>query len=180
MGVNQLPEVDRILIEEISIQQRVAELAAEIDADYRGEPFTLVPVLKGSFIFAADLCRFFPGDRVVVDFIEISSYGSGRVSSGEVRLVRDLSQDVFGKHVLVVEDVVDTGLTLRYLRELLSVRQPKSLRVVSLLSKAEAKGLGNPVDYVGFDIPDEFVVGYGLDLAEKYRNLRHVAVLKQP
>ncbi|MFN7172741.1 MAG: hypoxanthine phosphoribosyltransferase [Fimbriimonadaceae bacterium] len=178
--MNQLPEVDRILIDEMSIQQRIAELSADINAYYQGEPFTLVPVLKGSFIFAADLCRCFPGDQVAVDFIEISSYGSGRVTSGEVRLVRDLSHDVYEKHVLIVEDIVDTGLTLKYLRELLSVRQPKSLRVVSLLSKAEAKGLENPVDYVGFDIPDEFVVGYGLDLAEKYRNLRHVAVLKQP
>jgi len=167
----------RVLITEREIQQRVRELAEAIDRDYPEGILYLVGVLKGAAIFLADLVRAVRRP-VRLDFIGISSYGAAKTSSGEVRLTKDLDVSIAGAHVLVVEDIVDTGLTLRYLLRLLSSRQPRSLRVVALLDKRERRVCEVPVDYVGFVIPDQFVVGYGLDYAEDYRGLRDICVLE--
>lgn len=167
----------RVLITEREIQQRVRELAEAIDRDYPEGILYLVGVLKGAAIFLADLVRAVRRP-VRLDFIGISSYGAAKTSSGEVRLTKDLDVSIAGAHVLVVEDIVDTGLTLRYLLRLLSSRQPRSLRVVALLDKRERRVCEVPVDYVGFVIPDQFVVGYGLDYAEDYRGSRDICVLE--
>ncbi len=155
---------------------KVNALAEQIRQDYGDEPLYLVGVLKGSAYFLSDLSRRLTGD-VQIDFVQVSSYGTEKTSSGIVQIVKDLEQSIEDRHVLIVEDIVDTGLTLAHLRELFSLRKPKSLRVVALLSKAAARGKEVPADYVGFEIPDQFVVGYGLDHAERYRNLPYVAIL---
>jgi hypoxanthine phosphoribosyltransferase len=158
------------------IQRRTAELAEQIRADYKGETVLAVGVLKGSFLFLADLIRQL-GDEIMIDFVLVSSYGDGTESSGIVQIRKDLDINIEGKNVLIVEDIVDTGATLSHLLELLMTRRPKSLKVVALLSKPEARRQEAPIDYVGFEIPNEFVVGYGLDHAERYRNLPYIAVL---
>jgi hypoxanthine phosphoribosyltransferase len=169
------PRPLRVLFSEEAIRRRVDELARQISADYAGKgEVLLVGVLKGSFIFLADLCRRMTIPRRV-DFIAVSSYGDKTVSSGNVRLVLDLRGDVLGKHVLVVEDIVDTGHTLAYLLELLRLRGPASVKTCAFLRKEKG---GPPVDYVGFEIEDEWVVGYGLDYADAYRTLPHIAVLQ--
>jgi hypoxanthine phosphoribosyltransferase len=171
----QEPRSLRVLFSEEVIRRRVEELARQISADYAGKgDVLLVGVLKGSFIFLADLCRRLTIPRRV-DFIAVSSYGDKTVSSGAVRLVLDLRGDVRGQHVLVVEDIVDTGHTLAYLLELLRLRGPASVRTCAFLRKEKG---GPPVDYVGFEIEDEWVVGYGLDYADEYRTLPHIAVLQ--
>lgn len=152
-------------------------MAREIRSLYDGEPILMVGVLKGSFLFLADLCRQL-GPDVSVDFIQVSSYGDQRVSSGIVQIRKDLDHSIEGKNVLVVEDIVDTGATLAHLRELLLTRKPKSLRVVSLLNKPDARKVPVEIEFVGFDIPNAFVVGYGLDYAERYRNLPYIGVLE--
>ncbi|MCA0362191.1 MAG: hypoxanthine phosphoribosyltransferase [Armatimonadetes bacterium] len=167
-----------VLITEEQIAQRVKEMASEIRAEVGPEPLILLCVLKGAFPFLADLSRALDGD-VRVDFVQTSSYAGGRSSSGAVRIVKDHEIDITGHHVVIVEDIVDTGLTLAYLRELLSTRQPKSLRVASFLSKPEAHQHENLADFIGFEIPKKFVVGYGLDDGELYRNLPYVAVLSE-
>lgn len=164
-----------VLISEGAIQNRIAELAAEIRRDSPGE-LHLVAVLRGAFMFLADLTRALSGD-ITVDFIAISSYGEGTTTSGEVRVVKDLETAIDGRDVLVVEDIVDTGLTLTYLRAILSARQPRSLRTVCLLSKPARRRVAVPIEYVGFTIDDRFVVGYGLDHAEHHRNLPYIGVL---
>lgn len=158
------------------IQRRIAEVAAQIDADYAGRDLLLVGVLKGAIMVMADLARalHIPAS---IEWMAISSYGSRTSSSGVLRILKDLDQDVAGRHVLVVEDVLDSGLTLDWLRRTLGARGAASLRVMTLLRKPEAVANGIEVDYLGFDIPDEFVVGYGLDYAERYRNLRCIGVL---
>lgn len=167
-----------VLLDAERIQTRVRELAAEIEADYPdGEEIFLVGVLKGGFMFMADLVRAM-SPRVSLDFIAVSSYGDGTKSSGEVRLQKDLDTSLENRNVIVVEDIVDTGLTLKYLQEILKSRAPKSLRTACLLSKPSRRKVEVPVEYVGFTIEDHFVVGYGLDYAEKYRNLPHIAVLQ--
>lgn len=166
----------RPMYTEAQIHARVEELAQAIKADYGDEPIMLVGVLKGSMYFLADLSRCL-GDRVTVDFVQVSSYGDAKSSSGVVQIRKDLDRSIEGKHVLIVEDIVDTGLTLKHLKELLGTRHPKSLKVVALLSKPEARQFETLVDYLGFEIPNEFVVGYGLDYAERFRNLPHIAVL---
>lgn len=171
-----MPNFDT-LISADRIASRVDELAAQIRAEANGEALLLVAVLKGSFLFVADLARSLGGD-VTVDFIQVSSYGSGKSSSGVVQIKKDLDVNIEGRNVLIVEDIVDTGKTLEHLRELLGTRKPKSLRVVSLLRKPEAAQVDTSVEYVGFDIPNEFVVGYGLDFDERYRNLPHIAILR--
>jgi hypoxanthine phosphoribosyltransferase len=165
----------RILLTAEQLATRVRELAEEIDAAVGG-PVILLCVLKGSYVFAADLARAMRSP-VVVDFVQTSSYGDGTVSSGVVQIKRDHDVNIEGQDVLVVEDILDSGLTLEHLLALLQTRRPRSLRTVAMLSKAKARGLPNPLDWVGFEIPNEFVVGYGLDHAERYRNLPHVAVL---
>lgn len=169
------PEEPRVLFSEEAIRRRVEELARLISADYAGKgEILLVGVLKGAFIFLADLCRRMTVPRRV-DFIAVSSYGDKTVSSGNVRLVLDLRGDISGRHVLVVEDIVDTGSTLAYLHDLLRLRSPASLRTCAFLRKAKG---GPTVDYVGFDIADEWVVGYGLDYADAHRALPYIGVLQ--
>jgi hypoxanthine phosphoribosyltransferase len=169
----------RVLLSSEQIQKRIQELGAAIDRDYpAGEPVYLIGVLKGACIFLADLAR---ATKVParIEFIGISSYGKGKGSSGQVRLTKDLDVPIEGHHVIVVEDILDTGLTLTYLVQLLKQRHPKSLRIATLLDKPERRQAEVHADYVGFQIPDEFVVGYGLDYAEDYRNLRDVCVLEE-
>jgi len=165
------------LIAPDDIQARIRELAAQIEADYpAGEEIHLVCVLKGGFMFMADLVRAM-SDRVTMDFMAVSSYGKGTTSSGQVRVLKDLDTGLEGRHVIIVEDIVDTGLTLTYLQDILRARAPKSLRTACLLSKPSRREVQVAVDYTGFTIEDKFVVGYGLDYAEKYRNLDSIAVL---
>ena len=171
------PDISHIVISEERIQARVAELGAEISRDYGDEPILLIAVLRGAAIFVADLARTIESP-VELDFMAVSSYGSSTKSSGVVRILKDLDETIEGRHVLVAEDILDTGLTLKYLLKNLASRKPRSLEVVALLSKEGKQRVPISCKYVGFDIPDEFVVGYGLDFAEKYRNLPYVGVLK--
>jgi hypoxanthine phosphoribosyltransferase len=166
----------KILFTEEQIQGRLAELAAEIQADYEGKDILLVGVLRGAVMVMADLSRHF-GRHVEMDWMAISSYGSGTKSSGVVRILKDLDTDINQRHVLVVEDIIDTGLTLSWLVSNLLSRNPASVEIVTLLRKPEASQMTVEVKYVGYDIPNEFVVGYGLDYDEKYRNLRAVGTL---
>ena len=166
----------KVLLDAPTIQARIRELAGEIEADYpANEEIHLVCVLKGGFVFMSDLVRSMSA-RVTMDFIAVSSYGSGTKSSGEVRFQKDLDTSLENRHVIVVEDIVDTGLTLKYLLEILRSRAPRTLRTACLLSKPSRRRVDVPVEYIGFTIEDEFVVGYGLDYAEKYRNLPHIAI----
>jgi hypoxanthine phosphoribosyltransferase len=168
-----------VLVRGEAIQARVTQLAVEIERDYPdGEEIHLVGVLKGGFVFMADLIRAMT-PRVTVDFIAVSSYAKSTKSSGEVRLLKDLDSGLEGRHVIIVEDIVDTGLTLTYLQDILRARSPKSLRTACLLSKPSRRLVDVTVDYIGFTIEDHFVVGYGLDYAEKYRNLSYIAVLDE-
>ena len=168
-----------VLLDAETISARVRELAAEIEQDYpAGEEIHLVCVLKGGFMFLADLVRAM-SPRVSLDFIAVSSYGKGTKSSGEVRMLKDLDSGLQGRHIVIVEDIVDTGLTLIYLQEILRARSPKTLRTACLLSKPSRRQVDVEVEYIGFTIEDRFVVGYGLDYAEKYRNLSHIAVLNE-
>jgi hypoxanthine phosphoribosyltransferase len=167
------------LITAEEIQRRIASLAAEIEKDYpEGEEIHLVAVLKGGFMFLSDLVRAMSA-RVTMDFIAVASYGKGTKSSGQVRVLKDLDSSLDGRHVIIVEDIVDTGLTLAYLQDILKARAPKSVRTACLLSKPSRRQVDVKVDYIGFTIDDHFVVGYGLDYAEKYRNLPYIAVLGQ-
>lgn len=167
----------RTLYSAETLQKRCDELAAEIDAVYGGAPVVLIGVLKGSYMFLSDLSRRLASE-CSVDFVQVSSYGDGKSSTGVVQIRKDHDINIEGKHVLVVEDIVDTGLTLAHLCELLQTRRPASLRVVAMLSKPEARRHEALLDFVGFEIGNEFVVGYGLDHAEKYRNLPFIAVLE--
>jgi hypoxanthine phosphoribosyltransferase len=167
------------LITSDQIQDRIVEMAAEMERDSPGDSLIhLICVLKGGFMFLADLVRAM-GDRVTMDFIAVSSYGKGTKTSGEVRLLKDLDTGLEGRDVIIVEDIVDTGLTLTYLQDILRARAPKRLRAACLLSKPARRLVDVKVDYIGFDIEDRFVVGYGLDFAEQYRNLPYIGVLGQ-
>ena len=166
----------RILIPRARLQRRIREMARQIRKDFPGEPLHLVGVLKGAVFFLSDLARELTGE-VSFDFIAVASYGKDKHSSGEVRLTRDLDTSIEGRTVIVVEDILDTGLTLSYLLRVFSQRKPKRLRVVVLLDKPERRIAAVTADYTGFAIPNEFVVGYGLDFAERYRNLRDICVL---
>jgi hypoxanthine phosphoribosyltransferase len=168
-----------VLLSESQIKQRIVSLAAEIERDYpSSDEIHLVAVLKGGFMFMADLVRAM-SERVTMDFMAVSSYGKGTTSSGQVRVLKDLDSNLEGRHIIVVEDIVDTGLTLHYLQDLLKARAPKSMKTACLLSKPSRRKVEVQVDYIGFTIEDHFVVGYGLDYAEKYRNLPHIAILEQ-
>ncbi len=172
-------DVAKILISESEIQARVAELGREINAAYTDDDrLLLVCVLKGAFMFLADLVRHLD-IRHEIDFMEISSYGSGTTSSGVVRILLDLAQSIEGRHVLIVEDIIDSGRTLDYITRNFYTRGPASVRVCTLLSKPSRREIAVPLDFVGFEIPDEFVLGYGLDFAEEYRNLPFIGVLKE-
>jgi len=166
----------KVLVTDEAIQRRIAELAGEIDTDYDGRDLLLVGVLKGAVMVMADLARALH-TRVEMDWMAVSSYGSGTKSSGVVRILKDLDRDIGGRNVLIVEDIIDSGLTLSWLMSNLSSRAPASVEVCALLRKPEAAQVDVPVKYVGFDIPNEFVIGYGLDYRERYRNLPFVGTL---
>ncbi len=173
---NERGESVRTLISGSQIQKKIREMALKIRRDFPEEPLHLVGVLKGAVFFLSDLARQIPGE-VSFDFIAVSSYGKETQSSGQVKLTRDLDANIEGKTVIVVEDILDTGLTLEYLLRVFEQRKPKQLRVAVLLDKHERRIAAVRADYVGFTIPNEFVVGYGLDYGERYRNLPHVGVL---
>ena len=168
--------VGEVLIEEEPLQARIAELGVEISSEYDGRDLLLVGVLKGAVFFMADLMREL-SIPCEIDFMAISSYGAATDSSGVVRILKDLDTNIAGRDVLVVEDIIDSGLTLSYLIRSLKARKPASLEICALLTKPERREIDVPVKFVGFEIPNKFVIGYGLDFAERYRNLPYVAVL---
>jgi len=172
---SDMPQL-KVMFTREQIAERVKELAKQISNDFAGEPIIFVGVLKGASIFLSDLARAVDLDATF-DFIGTSSYGSEKVSSGEVRLTKDVEQPITGKNVIIVEDILDTGLTLSYLIKMFEAHQPKSLKIAALLDKASRRQHPITADYVGFVIPDEFVIGYGMDYAERYRNLPDICVL---
>lgn len=176
MGI-QDKDMESILFTEEELRRRVKEMGAQITTDYQGKEPLLVSVLRGSYIFMADLTRSIDLP-CTVDFMSVSSYGSGTSSSGQVQITKDLSENIEGRDVIVVEDILDSGNTLFYLLQLLEARKPASIRLCTLLNKPERRVKEVEVAYSGFDIPDAFVVGYGLDYAEKYRNLPYIGILK--
>jgi len=169
-------DVEKIIATEEQLQSRIAELAAQVDSDYKDKNVLLVGVLKGAIMAMADLTRAMQ-THIEMDWMAVSSYGSGTKSSGVVRILKDLDRDITGRHVLIVEDIVDTGLTLSWLTSNLLSRGAASVEILTILRKPEAAKVEVKVKYVGFDIPTEFVVGYGLDFYEKYRNLSFIGVL---
>ena len=168
-----LEKIESVVVSQAVIQKKVGELAKKISEDYNGEELVLIGVLKGGFIFLADLARKIT-IPVAIDFISVSSYGASTKSSGVVRLLKDIDIDISNKHLLLVEDLIDTGLTLSHLKELFKTRNPKSVKVCTILDKPSRRLIQLPIEYPGIEIPDKFVVGYGLDYAEKYRNLPEV------
>ncbi|GAB2690973.1 hypoxanthine phosphoribosyltransferase [Thalassiella azotivora] len=170
-------DLEKVLISEEQIQQRLAELAAQVDEDYAGKDLLLVGVLKGAVMVMADFARALHHPGAQMDWMAVSSYGSGTKSSGVVRILKDLDSDLTGRHVLIVEDIIDSGLTLSWLKSNLGSRGPASVEVLTLLRKPDAAKVEVDVRYTGFEIPNEFVVGYGLDFAERYRSLRFVGTL---
>ena len=170
-------DIQEVLFSEEQLKARVKEIAQEIERDYRGKEIMLISVLRGSFIFMADLCRAIDLP-CALDFMSVSSYGKGTTSSGQVQITKDLSEDITGRHVIVVEDILDSGNTLSYLLKILQHRHPASIRLCTLLDKPDRRVKPVEVHYSGFTIPDAFVVGYGLDYAEKYRNLPYIGIVK--
>ena len=172
-----LQDIERVLLSEEQLQQRVRELGEEISKEYAGKEILMIGVLRGAVMFMADLARAI-AVPVMIDFMAVSSYGTSTSSSGRVRILKALDEEVAGKHVLIVEDIIDSGLTLSYLVDNIKSRQPASVRICTLLNKPERRKVDLEVNYNGFVVPDEFVVGYGLDYAEKYRNLPFIGILK--
>ncbi|MEG0765794.1 MAG: hypoxanthine phosphoribosyltransferase [Pseudoflavonifractor sp.] len=170
-------DIKTVLFNEEQLAQRISAMAEDMNRDYAGKEPMLISVLRGSYVFMADLTRKITLP-CTVDFMAVSSYGGGTKSSGQVRITKDLSDSIEGKDIIVVEDILDSGNTLSYLLELLKARKPASMRLCTLLDKPSRRTKEVHVDYVGFTIPDEFVVGYGLDYAEKYRNLPYIGILK--
>ena len=177
MNDNMKEDVLRVLLSEDEIREKVRELGGKITADYKNSNLMLVTVLKGAVVFLADLMRQIdvPAE---IDFMVVSSYGSGVKSSGVVKIVKDLDVPLAGKDILIVEDILDSGLTLSYIKELLESRGPRSIRIATLLDKHSRRKVDLQADYIGFSVPDEFVIGYGLDYDEKYRNLPYIGILK--
>jgi len=169
--------VDRILITEEQIIQRTREIARQVSADYEGKDLWLICVLKGGVTFLVDLMRQITIPHSV-DFMATASYGASTESSGEVRILKDLDDPIEGRHILIVEDIIDSGRTIDYVTRILRERKPASLRICTLLNKADRREVDVPIDYIGFDIPNEFVVGYGMDFDQLYRNLPFIGVLK--
>jgi hypoxanthine phosphoribosyltransferase len=178
VGVSSEPGLGEVLVSADDLKRRVLELGEEISRDYAGRSLLLVGVLKGAVFFLSDLMRYIDVP-VEVDFMAVASYGSATDSSGVVRILKDLDASIEGRDVLIVEDIVDSGLTLQYLLRNLGSRNPRTLEVCALLTKPERRKVDLPTRYVGFEIPDRFVVGYGLDYAERHRNLPFVAVLER-
>lgn len=171
-------DVAKVLFSEEKIEEKVSELGAMISKDYEDKDLIVVGILKGANIFMSDLIRKIDLP-IQIDFMDVSSYGLSTTSSGVVKIIKDLDQNIEGKDVIIVEDIIDTGLTLHYLCDALSARKPKSLKICTLLDKPERRKIDLKVDYKGFEVPDEFIIGYGIDYAEKYRNLPYVGVLKR-
>jgi hypoxanthine phosphoribosyltransferase len=171
------PDIERVLIDADEIQDKIAELAKLVNEDYRGKDLLLVGVLKGAFVFMADLARHIQLP-IEFDFMAVSSYGSSTQSSGVVRILKDLDYEITGRHVLLVEDIIDSGLTISYLLRYLEARRPASLEICSLFWKKGEQAVPMEIKYPGFEIPPVFIVGYGLDFAEKYRNLPYIGVLR--
>ena len=167
-------DVSEVLISKEEIQKRVAEIGAEITRDYKGEPVLLIGILKGSVPFMADLMRSIDLD-VAIDFMSVSSYGGGVKTSGVVRIIKDLDSDIRNVNVIIAEDIIDSGLTLNYLKDYLLKRGPRSLRIATLLDKPARRQVSLRPDYVGFEVEDKFIVGYGLDIDQKYRNLPYIS-----
>jgi hypoxanthine phosphoribosyltransferase len=176
-GTIVINDVERVLLSEEQLAKRILEIGAEITADYAGKEILMIGVLRGAVLFMADLARAIKVP-VAIDFMAVSSYGAGTSSSGVVRILKDLDENVEGKHVLVVEDIIDSGLTLNYLVDNLKSRQPASIKICTLLNKPDRRKVDVDIAYNGFTIPDHFVIGYGLDYAEKYRNLPFIGILK--
>ncbi|MGI6091963.1 MAG: hypoxanthine phosphoribosyltransferase [Veillonellaceae bacterium] len=172
-----LNDIEKVLISQEELASRIKAIGEEITADYAGKEILMIGVLRGAVIFMADLARAIKVP-VAIDFMAVSSYGSSTTSSGIVRILKDLDEEVQGKHLLIVEDIIDSGLTLKYLLENLKSRKPASVKICTLLNKPERRKADVEISYNGFIVPDEFVVGYGLDYAEKYRNLPFIGVLK--
>ncbi len=170
-------DIQEILFTEEQLKNRVGEIARQIESDYAGKEVMFIGILRGSFVFMADLCRAVELP-CTLDFMSVSSYGSGTTSSGQIQIIKDLSEDITGRHVIVVEDILDSGNTLSYLLNILEHRHPASVRLCALLDKPERRVKPVELHYSGFSIPDAFVVGYGLDYAEKYRNLPYIGILK--
>ena len=170
-------DIHEVLFSEEQLKNRVREIAQQITADYQGKEIMLISVLRGSFVFMADLCRAIDLP-CTLDFMAVSSYGKGTKSSGQVQITKDLSEDISDRHIIVVEDILDSGNTLSYLLKILENRHPASIRLCTLLDKPDRRVKPVEVHYSGFTIPDAFVVGYGLDYAEKYRNLPYIGILK--
>ena len=170
-------DIQEILFTGEDLNRKVHELARQIEADYAGQEIMFIGILRGSFIFLADLCRAV-NLPCTLDFMSVSSYGRGTSSSGQIQIIKDLSEDITGRHVIVVEDILDSGNTLSYLLKILEHRHPADIRLCALLDKPERRIKPVELHYAGFTIPDAFVVGYGLDYAEKYRNLPYIGILK--
>lgn len=177
MAYNMRDDIKEVYFTEEQLRDKVRELGARITEDYRGKNPLIVSVLKGSYIFMSDLTRAID-TPCNVDFMVVSSYGNGTKTTGEVQIIKDIAQPIDGRDLLIVEDILDSGVTLHYLMQILAARGANSIRLCTLLSKPERRKIDVNVDYLGFEIPDEFVVGYGLDYAEKYRNLPYIGILK--
>ena len=177
MAYNMRDDIKEVYFTEEQLHEKVAELGARITEDYRDKNPLIVSVLKGSYVFMADLTRAID-TPCNVDFMVVSSYGKGTKTSGEVQIIKDIAQPIDGRDLLIVEDILDSGVTLHYLMQILAARGANSIRLCTLLSKPERRKIQVDVDYLGFEIPDEFVVGYGLDYAEKYRYLPYIGILK--
>ena len=171
-------DVEKILITKERLEERISELGKTISDDYNGKDILCIGILKGSVVFLSDLIRNIT-NNVSIDFMTVSSYGNSTESSGEIKIRKDLDTDISGKHILIVEDIVDSGITLSRLKKILLERNPASLKICTLLNKPERRTAEIDVDYIGFDIPNEFIIGYGLDYGEKYRELPFVGVLKR-
>ena len=170
--------IRKVLLDEDTLLKRIKELGNEITEDYKDKDLVVVGILKGAVIFMSELVKNIKLP-ITIDFMAVSSYGKSTISTGEVRIIKDLDFSVEGKDILIVEDIIDTGLTLNYLTEILKKRGANDVRICTLLDKPERRTVGVHLDYLGFEIPDEFVVGYGLDYAEQYRNLPYIGVLKE-
>lgn len=173
-----LQDVETILLDKDVLKKRIKELGEEISKDYAGEEVLLVGILKGASVFLSDLIRQI-SLPAYIDYMEVSSYGNSAETSGVVRIIKDLEDNIEGKNIIIVEDIIDTGLTLAYLKQNLLSRHPKSLKICTLLDKPARREKEINIDYKGFDVPDEFIIGYGIDYAEKYRNLPFVGLLKK-
>ena len=171
-------DIKEILISEEDVKKRIKELGEKISKDYENKDLVLIGILKGAVIFMSELSKNIDLP-LAIDFMAVSSYGKSSISTGEVKIIKDLDESVLDKDILIVEDIIDTGYTLSYLTDNLEKRGARSVKIITLLDKIDRRCVDVPVDYIGFEIPDEFIVGYGLDYAEKYRNLPYVAALKE-